>query len=272
MRCTALLSTSARQRLLATAFDLGFRYFDTAPSYGGGLAEREIGAFAATRRSQLVLTTKFGIYSGRLAALPPYVTAALRMASRLVRGGRGAGGPPPRDYDPDRARVSLENSLRALRTDHVDVLYLHEPELALLGDCDRLARALESFRASRQSAVLRPLRTGSRKHPDCLSVCADCRSHPERIEGWPRRPAAGVTDLGRPERSVVLGVSRGRGAARRSGRDDPGSRPCGLSRGSAHALYAWPGSDRAVRGSRRPSLRILPAASRLGRAEWLYNV
>ncbi|MFZ0553520.1 MAG: aldo/keto reductase, partial [Steroidobacteraceae bacterium] len=66
-----LFSGGARQGLLRLAYDLGIRHFDTAPSYGAGLAEREIGRFCLQHRSNLVVATKFGLAPGRLAASLP---------------------------------------------------------------------------------------------------------------------------------------------------------------------------------------------------------
>jgi D-threo-aldose 1-dehydrogenase len=144
-----LISGAARSRLLALAYELGLRYFDTAPCYGAGLAERELGRFAQGRRSELVLTTKFGIPAGRLAATVPgwtYATMAARVLARSV-GAHRSTRPAVRNYRPDSARASLEHSLRALRTDCVDILYLHEPSLQLLGDVEALSRTLETLKA-----------------------------------------------------------------------------------------------------------------------------
>ena len=50
--------------LLESAFDVGIRYFDTAPSYGDGVSERRLGRFLkrmpAGQRSQVTVATKFG--------------------------------------------------------------------------------------------------------------------------------------------------------------------------------------------------------------------
>ena len=53
------------------AWELGVRYFDTAPHYGLGLSERRLGAALAKReREEYVVSTKVG---RRLEALtPPY--------------------------------------------------------------------------------------------------------------------------------------------------------------------------------------------------------
>jgi len=144
-----LFSGRARQSLLSLGFDLGVRLFDTAPSYGGGIAERELGRFARTRRGQVLLSTKVGIRAGRLARLPGGRFAA--GAVRALRAAAASGAPrqpmPPRDFGPAAVRASVENSLRALDTDCIDIVHLHEPTIELLGETSELARVLEQLRA-----------------------------------------------------------------------------------------------------------------------------
>jgi hypothetical protein len=74
------------------------------------------------------------------------------MAARALKGAMGARRglvrPPKRDYSAASARASVENSLRALGTDCLDILYLHEPELELLGDTEPLVRTLEALKAA----------------------------------------------------------------------------------------------------------------------------
>jgi hypothetical protein len=48
-------------RLVETAFDAGFRYYDTARLYGDGQAEHVLGAALARRRDQVVIASKAGI-------------------------------------------------------------------------------------------------------------------------------------------------------------------------------------------------------------------
>jgi aryl-alcohol dehydrogenase-like predicted oxidoreductase len=146
-----LWSKRARQDLLATAYDRGLRYFDTAPSYGAGIAELELGRFAAGRRSELVLTTKFGIAAGRIAATVPgwaYAQMALRVLAKATGTKRLLNRAPLRDFSAMQAQASVECSLRRLGTNHVDVLYLHEPSLELLADPEPLIGALEALKAA----------------------------------------------------------------------------------------------------------------------------
>jgi hypothetical protein len=98
----------------------------------------------------VVLSTKFGIPSSRLGARIPgwnYGAMAGRLVKRLLGRNRGSK-LPPRDFSARRAQSSVEDSLRALQTDYIDVFHLHEPTLDLLGDAEHLARALEQLKAA----------------------------------------------------------------------------------------------------------------------------
>ena len=134
---------TTRPRLLEAAFDAGIRHFDVAPMYGLGLAEAEVGRFARGKRDMIVIATKFGIeptFAGRLVG---QMQGAIQ---RVVRPKAGDRSPPavtdprsgiagsflyrPNDYSARAARASLERSLRELRTDHIDLLFLHDPTSA----------------------------------------------------------------------------------------------------------------------------------------------
>jgi aryl-alcohol dehydrogenase-like predicted oxidoreductase len=82
------------------ALDAGINFFDTADIYGGTQSEEMLGRALEGRRDQVVLATKFGME----------VDAERKGAK------------------PDYARRALEDSLRRLRTDHVDLYQLHRPD------------------------------------------------------------------------------------------------------------------------------------------------
>ncbi|MDA3625759.1 aldo/keto reductase [Saccharopolyspora sp. WRP15-2] len=103
------------------AWDAGIRYFDTAPHYGLGLAERRLGtALAGQPRSELVVSTKVG----RLLVPSP------RTAN--TRDPAGFDVPADRervwDFSADGVRRSLETSLRRLGLDRVDLVLIHDPD------------------------------------------------------------------------------------------------------------------------------------------------
>ncbi|MCI2419090.1 aldo/keto reductase [Saccharopolyspora sp. K220] len=106
---------------VAAAWDAGIRYFDTAPHYGLGLAERRLGrALAGRPRDELVVSTKVG----RLLVPSPQ-RAGLR---------DDAGFDVPADHErvwdfsADGVRRSLQASLQRLGLDRIDVVLLHDPD------------------------------------------------------------------------------------------------------------------------------------------------
>ena len=104
------------------AWERGIRYFDTAPHYGLGLSERRLGAaLAEFPRDEVVISTKVG----RLLVPNPTPTEwdndGFKVPGDVVR---------QWDFSRDGILRSIEASLERLRTDHVDVLYLHDPDLS----------------------------------------------------------------------------------------------------------------------------------------------
>ena len=92
--------------LLHSAVDLGVDRFDTAEMYGMGLNERQLGAAFHDRREKVFIATKFG---------PKY---NLQTGERRV------------DGSPENAKRALEQSLSFLKTDHVDLWYLHRRDFS----------------------------------------------------------------------------------------------------------------------------------------------
>ena len=88
-------------RALEEAFDMGYRHFDTATLYGATANERVVGKALAGKRNAILLASKCGM------AIDPEL-------GRKVIDGR-----------PDTLRRQCEASLSRLRTDHIDLYYLH---------------------------------------------------------------------------------------------------------------------------------------------------
>lgn len=132
----------ARRAMLEAAFAEGIRHFDVAPMYGLGVAEPELGAFARHRRDEVVIVTKFGIRPTPLSRAVGRIQGPIRALLSAAPGAREAArsaAPGPGSgtvgsllyrsdgYGADAARRSLERSLRALGTDYIDLLLLHDP-------------------------------------------------------------------------------------------------------------------------------------------------
>ena len=166
-----LLRSRKRQDLLATAFDLGVRHFDTSPYYGHGIAECELGRFARNHRGELLIATKFGLKLDPLLARFPwlmYSQLSVNAAQRRITKQNRLAITPARDYSAREARLSLERSLRALQTDHVDIYFLHDPTLELLGPTDELCRMLDRLRKEGKARYVGV--AGSAR--DCIEVVA----------------------------------------------------------------------------------------------------
>ncbi|GAA3870904.1 aldo/keto reductase [Streptomyces lacrimifluminis] len=106
---------------VSAAWGAGIRYFDTAPHYGIGLSERRLGAALREHpRSAYTISTKVG---RRLE--PTEVPAGDDLAN-------GFAVPATHhrvwDFSADGVRRTLEASLERLGVDHVDVVYLHDPD------------------------------------------------------------------------------------------------------------------------------------------------
>ena len=96
------IDADASAAVVHAALDAGITHFDTAEMYGGGDSERFLGAALGSRRSEVVIATKFS--------------------------------PRPKDdpYRPgvlaERIRDAVESSLRRLGTDYIDLYYQHYPD------------------------------------------------------------------------------------------------------------------------------------------------
>lgn len=94
------------------AFDAGITFFDTAPGYGGGVSEQRLGQGLADFRHEVIVATKVS----------------------------------PENLAPDKLEESLNQSLRDLQMDHVDLLQIHWPNRDI--PLAETWGALEQLRAS----------------------------------------------------------------------------------------------------------------------------
>ncbi|MHB8382402.1 MAG: aldo/keto reductase [Candidatus Binataceae bacterium] len=115
--------TSAKNlaRILNDALDSGLNLIDTAACYGDG--EAQLGAALASRRRDFILMSKCG----------------------------HAAGLPGDDWEPAMIARSIDRSLTRLRTDHVDIMQFHSPDLAALAN----PRVLEVLTRAREAGKTR---------------------------------------------------------------------------------------------------------------------
>ncbi len=94
------LDAAATGRVVDAALAAGINFLDTADIYGGTLSEEYLGQALQGRRERVVLATKFGmkVDEQRQGARPAYM------------------------------RRALDDSLKRLRTDRIDLYQLHQPD------------------------------------------------------------------------------------------------------------------------------------------------
>jgi aryl-alcohol dehydrogenase-like predicted oxidoreductase len=94
------LDLAATKAVVNAALDAGITFLDTADVYGGTKSEEFLGRILAGRRDRVTIATKFGMAldDERKGAKPAYVKRA------------------------------CEDSLRRLKTDRIDLYYLHRPD------------------------------------------------------------------------------------------------------------------------------------------------
>lgn len=155
--------------VLATAWQGGIRYFDTAPLYGSGLSERRMGRALARRpRQDYVLSSKVGWLIEPDTGVKqdgPYV---------------GLDGSRRRcDYSYGATLRSLEASLQRLGQDRIDIVYIHDLDTACHGDAldDRYGEAMRgAYRALaelRDQGVIGAIGLGVNEWQVCSRALAD---------------------------------------------------------------------------------------------------
>ncbi|HBO3680252.1 TPA: aldo/keto reductase [Pseudomonas aeruginosa] len=132
------------QATVDAAWNNGVRYFDSAPFYGAGLSETRLGAALASRpRDQYVLSTKVGRII--LDELEDPTSRELGEKSGLFE--HGNRNRIVNDYSADATLRSIEDSLRRLGTDRLDIVWIHDIAQDFYGD-----EWLERFESARKGA------------------------------------------------------------------------------------------------------------------------
>ena len=98
-------------RTIRTALDVGMNFLDTAPAYGNGLSEEILGRTLSDRRDKYVLATKCGLVWG------PDDEGSVHKSRDGVT--------VRRNLSPKSIRVQVEESLKRLDTEYIDLLITH---------------------------------------------------------------------------------------------------------------------------------------------------
>jgi aryl-alcohol dehydrogenase-like predicted oxidoreductase len=128
-------------RAIEAAVDAGITHFDVARSYGYGEAEALVGEGLRGKRDKVVIASKFGLdpprSAGALRALKPIaqqIAASIPGARGVLRSLVGGASAAADRFSVAAAETSLNRSLAALKTDYLDILFLHDCTATDLSD------------------------------------------------------------------------------------------------------------------------------------------
>jgi D-threo-aldose 1-dehydrogenase len=115
---------------VGAAWDDGIRYFDNAPFYGAGLAEIRMGeALAGKPRGDYVISTKVG-----RIILDEVEDGARDNGEKGEVFKHGRPNKVINDYSADATLRSIEDSLKRLKTDRIDIAWVHDVAQDFYGD------------------------------------------------------------------------------------------------------------------------------------------
>ena len=231
----------ASLRALGEAWEAGITLYDTARSYGGGESEAVLGEFLTSRRGQAVISTKYGIVPVRpplwkrvakpaaraLISLAPSARAAVRKGagSQFVEGQFSAG----------VLRESIHLSLRKLRTDYVDFLFLHSAPASVLEQDDLLSAMERLVESGKVRAA------GISADPPVIRAVLDNCPRPLRVLQFP----CNIFDFSAPE--MIEAHSNGAGLGTIANHPFGGGTRVHQCRQILERTAASPGLDAALR-------------------------
>jgi D-threo-aldose 1-dehydrogenase len=125
------LSDEQAMGVVERAWEEGVRYFDTAPLYGYGTAERRVGmALRGRPRDEFTVSTKVGRLIVPADQVPPGADIDRQTRDGIDDGNYGdvADRRMIFDYSRDGVLRSVEDSLARLGLDRIDILFIHDPD------------------------------------------------------------------------------------------------------------------------------------------------
>lgn len=168
---------------LNTAWDLGMRYFDTAPFYGLGLSEMRVGRMLRSRRREdYILSTK----AGRVLdpCVKDEVNGVFFVETPQVHWSY--------DYSYDGVMRSYEESRKRLGIDRVDILYIHD-----------ICALAHGGREASEARIRELIDTGGWRAMDELRARGDVAAIGAGVNEW--EPCARLLELVDPDVFLLAG-------------------------------------------------------------------
>lgn len=212
-RLTSVSSGLSRRTaldLVSAAADLGINFIDTADIYGQGDSEVVIGEAIRGCRDRFIVATKAGYRFGRTGGIVKMAKPLLKRVLRpfryartwvaAVRTNAEATNVIAQDFSPGYLVTAIDASLRRLRTDYLDILYLHDPP-ALFDLSDELRTVMEQ---TQRAGKVRHFGIAAAHDESVELVRRDPLFRVAQTEVHPWRPAASTSALSAAGKGVVV--------------------------------------------------------------------
>jgi D-threo-aldose 1-dehydrogenase len=139
-------------RIINRAQELGISYVDTAPLYGTGRAEARVGqsAYTSADRDSFVISTKIGrvlnpVSGGTSIQDDPDGIGTLEAVNSWTR---------------DDVHRSIEESLKRLNLDKIEIIYVHDPDVETYGEDQAINEAFPALIELREQGVIKAIGCG----------------------------------------------------------------------------------------------------------------
>ena len=139
-------------KVIDRAQELGISYVDTAPLYGSGRAEARVGqsSYASADRDSFVISTKIGrvlnaVEGGMVTTDDPDGIGELVAVNSWTR---------------DDVHRSIEESLKRLNLDSVEIIYVHDPDVETYGEGQALNEAFPALIELRGQGTIKAIGCG----------------------------------------------------------------------------------------------------------------
>jgi len=125
-------------RTVHKALDSGINFMDCALGYGGGQAERALGKALKGRRHEAIIATKFGKHD------PLWTLKPNAPSSEWCK-----------VYDGEMVSAAIEESLKNIQIDHIDLYQIHWPVNVPMNDARKLQGVVKALEAAKASGKIR---------------------------------------------------------------------------------------------------------------------
>ncbi len=155
--------------LIHSAFDNGINFFDTAPQYGHGTAEIRLGRILKAANKPYILETKVG-----------RVLNPTENADKAWFADANPKLEPIFDFSADGIKRSIDESLKRLQVDHIDIALLHDAEDHLRDAIEKAYPVLDSLRSQ---GVIKGVGMGLNWCPPSVTILKECDLNVALIAG-----------------------------------------------------------------------------------------